>query len=507
MRVLPALPRFRPFLPVLACVLVLCGATSGAAKPDFDAIIASFNQAPRAVRSEGPLPPVRYVELDGVAYGYMLPRRLVRLAEGGATFSIAKVKAHKDHLLLKLTTPSSAVLEVRVFGRTRLPDEKRAAVLDLVLRSLFDCGAKPLQSAFVGNTQSRLAHLGSCNHLPESAQRVELASLETAGAEGYRPCPACFAIGSFVLMEGYGPARMSALENSRVFEIIFPPAEDPELQKRLDEAATRVLDGYPLDLLGFEYAFKVVHSSVMQAYALPTGFVYVTDQLMASLESEAELEFVLAHEIAHCELHLPPNAPAYRDAMGLLINPLSMTERAADVLAMECLRSMGRPVDCAKDVRRILAKLEFANQLVPLANDPRWTAERYLAERLSLFDDQQYRPAPDLIPLQTNRPSGDLEARLLGWSRGEKRAGVFVVLSGTDLLDKSITLSKLGAYEAVSGSGAKYAMKPTWSCEIAAETSLVLEYEGPLQMYEDLSATGLASLSLRRQEEKANLLR
>ncbi len=48
-----------------------------------------------------------------------------------------------------------------------------------------------------------------------------------------------------------------------------------------------------------KFTFRVLDSPVVNAFALPGGFVYVTRGLLAHLENEAQLAVVLGHEIGH----------------------------------------------------------------------------------------------------------------------------------------------------------------------------------------------------------------
>ncbi|MDZ7684890.1 MAG: M48 family metalloprotease [Gammaproteobacteria bacterium] len=50
---------------------------------------------------------------------------------------------------------------------------------------------------------------------------------------------------------------------------------------------------------GLEYHFTVLDDEMINAFALPGGYVYVTRGILAHLNSEAELAAVLGHEIAH----------------------------------------------------------------------------------------------------------------------------------------------------------------------------------------------------------------
>jgi len=47
------------------------------------------------------------------------------------------------------------------------------------------------------------------------------------------------------------------------------------------------------------WTFRVVDDPVVNAFALPGGYIYVTRGLMTHLTSEAELASVIGHEIGH----------------------------------------------------------------------------------------------------------------------------------------------------------------------------------------------------------------
>lgn len=50
------------------------------------------------------------------------------------------------------------------------------------------------------------------------------------------------------------------------------------------------------------YSFRIVNDPRLEAWTLSTGSVYVTTGMVASLDNEAQLAYVLAHEIGHVEL-------------------------------------------------------------------------------------------------------------------------------------------------------------------------------------------------------------
>lgn len=55
----------------------------------------------------------------------------------------------------------------------------------------------------------------------------------------------------------------------------------------------------PSEYRNTEFTFRVLGSPVVNAFALPGGYVYVTRGLLAHLENEAQLMVVLGHEIGH----------------------------------------------------------------------------------------------------------------------------------------------------------------------------------------------------------------
>lgn len=73
--------------------------------------------------------------------------------------------------------------------------------------------------------------------------------------------------------------------------------EDEALQAYVQSVGERVASvSHRKDLV---YRFTVLDSPVINAFALPGGYLYITRGLMAYLNSEAELAAVLGHEVGH----------------------------------------------------------------------------------------------------------------------------------------------------------------------------------------------------------------
>lgn len=82
--------------------------------------------------------------------------------------------------------------------------------------------------------------------------------------------------------------------------------DDPELAEYVDQLGQELLEvshfnreDTPEEYQDTEFTFRVLNSPVVNAFALPGGYVYVTRGLLGHLENEAQLMVVLGHEIGH----------------------------------------------------------------------------------------------------------------------------------------------------------------------------------------------------------------
>lgn len=82
--------------------------------------------------------------------------------------------------------------------------------------------------------------------------------------------------------------------------------DDPELARYVERIGNEVLqtsaytdENTPANVRNTPFYFRVLDSPVVNAFALPGGYIYVTRGLLAYLENEAQLAVVLGHEIGH----------------------------------------------------------------------------------------------------------------------------------------------------------------------------------------------------------------
>ena len=91
--------------------------------------------------------------------------------------------------------------------------------------------------------------------------------------------------------------RVGAEEHPRVLKQFGGAYADSAVSAYVDGIGQSLARGSELSDLRF--TFTVIDSDVVNAFALPGGYIYLTRGLMALASSEAELAGVIAHEIGH----------------------------------------------------------------------------------------------------------------------------------------------------------------------------------------------------------------
>ena len=152
---------------------------------------------------------------------------------------------------------------------------------------------------YVGNRQSRALHIRGANHLPPPADRHPFPAEDAALNAGYSRCGVCFLPTPDV--SNYETERSLAMLGLQQVRATYYPTVDRASQAHVEHVGTQVLDRWPVPLKGYRYRFQVVDADDINAFAVPTGYIFVTRGLLESLETEDELAAILAHEIAHVE--------------------------------------------------------------------------------------------------------------------------------------------------------------------------------------------------------------
>jgi predicted Zn-dependent protease len=118
----------------------------------------------------------------------------------------------------------------------------------------------------------------------------------------------------------YAERRAEETERAHRFNLaggcFFYP--NPLLQDKVNQLGQRLV---PATSTQF-YAFRIVNYPLPDAWAFSTGSVYITTGLVSMLDNEAQLAYVLAHEIGHVEhLHM------YKQTRGEVLQQLLEVEK------------------------------------------------------------------------------------------------------------------------------------------------------------------------------------
>ncbi len=92
-------------------------------------------------------------------------------------------------------------------------------------------------------------------------------------------------------------ARIGAREHRKLMPAFGGAINDADLQRYVSSVGTLLARTSELPKLRF--TFTVLNTGMINAFALPGGYVYITRGLLALANSEAEIAGVLAHEIGH----------------------------------------------------------------------------------------------------------------------------------------------------------------------------------------------------------------
>jgi hypothetical protein len=151
----------------------------------------------------------------------------------------------------------------------------------------------------IGNRISKMYHLTETHHQPQNANLVKFNSRNEAEQQGYRPCPICFpSYKSFAYADRNLEEELGA-RGCGITEYYYRVEQNPQLQARLEQIAA------PLFKVSYrknvDFKFRILDTDEINAFSAPNGYIYITKGIMSILESDAEIGFVIAHEMAHIE--------------------------------------------------------------------------------------------------------------------------------------------------------------------------------------------------------------
>ncbi|MEM8785901.1 MAG: M48 family metalloprotease, partial [Pseudomonadota bacterium] len=103
--------------------------------------------------------------------------------------------------------------------------------------------------------------------------------------------------GGLILMSPEQEKKIGAEQHPKILEEFGGAYDVPEIGGYVAELGGRLVA--KSEMAGQTFTFTVLNSPVVNAFALPGGYVYISRGLMALANSEAELAGVLGHEVGH----------------------------------------------------------------------------------------------------------------------------------------------------------------------------------------------------------------
>ncbi|MBK6749525.1 MAG: M48 family metalloprotease [Acidobacteria bacterium] len=112
-------------------------------------------------------------------------------------------------------------------------------------------------------------------------------------------------------------------QTSAEVEKKFPILNDAEATRYVERVGARLVNAIPVEYrqTSFNYRFKIVNASDINAFALPGGPMYVNRGMIEAARNEGEMAGVMAHEISHVALR---HATAQATKQGSVTNQLGM---------------------------------------------------------------------------------------------------------------------------------------------------------------------------------------
>jgi Zn-dependent protease with chaperone function len=121
---------------------------------------------------------------------------------------------------------------------------------------------------------------------------------------------------------------------AREAERQFPILSDDAAQRYVESVGEKLVAAIPAQFQHpeFDYRFKVVNASDLNAFALPGGPMYVNRGMIQAAHNEGELAGVMAHEISHVALRHATAQATKQGSVGNTLGRLGMILAGAAVL-------------------------------------------------------------------------------------------------------------------------------------------------------------------------------
>ena len=231
----------------------------------------------------------------GIEYFYEKTISKIFFQDKKLNARIIDVIIEEADITLELSHPILGTGSVKFsFGANLLRQTTDTEIQKILLETLGDEN----HQSVVLDSASKLYHLWSCNHFSDPSRERRM-KREDAEGQGYRPSGFCFQkilyLPELVVEKAIAKEWATRLRN---YDFV---GKDSEKQTHLTALGRKILENWPLKLLGYDYAFLLAESATINAFSLPAGKIIITTALFDSLDNDDEMEALLVYSIAHIE--------------------------------------------------------------------------------------------------------------------------------------------------------------------------------------------------------------
>jgi hypothetical protein len=232
---------------------------------------------------------------EGIEFFYKKTISRIFFQDKQLNAKIIDVNINSSEIALELSHPILDTGTIRFqFSPKLLSQTTVQGIQTILLQTLGDENHQYV----VLDPATKLYHLWSCNHFKDPGH-MPLMKREDADQQGYRPSGFCFK--NVIYLPDLAVEKAIEAEWSMRLRNYEPIEKESEKQAHLSAIGEKVLNNWPLKLLGYDYAFYLASSDEISAFAIPTGKIVVTTALFDSLDNDDGLEALLAYAIAHIE--------------------------------------------------------------------------------------------------------------------------------------------------------------------------------------------------------------
>lgn len=204
----------------------------------------------------------------------------------------------------------------------------------------------------VGHPHSGLYHRIDATHLSPRVAYSRLESGQVAEIQGFEPCRICYPESNRSSLYDSIDQRLGEIVAGSIEGRYRLAPEGPET-RRVETIGRKLLKENRF--LDQGYRFMVLDTDTINAYAAPTGPIYITSGMLEILESDDELAGILGHELSHSERkHARRQYERSREAgvIGLLVTVatgIPWARLGSDILATVLVRGYSRGYELEAD--------------------------------------------------------------------------------------------------------------------------------------------------------------